>query len=164
MNLSSLGLLRSADSEATRKKLRYVVVSVASIPVGQGILQGLGLWLDSYAAASLLTAVIVTVPSFFILKYYVWRDTSGENLAGQMLGFWVVMMLAFSLATLFTYIVDHATAAQTTLIRGSAVFCAQLLAFGIVWVGRYIVFDRWLFKPAPDNPDAIMSAKTQARL
>ena len=163
MNLSSSGLTRSVDNEATRKKLRYLGVSVASVPVGQGLIQGLGLWLDNYAVASLLTAVIVTVPSFFILKYYVWRDRSGENLGGQMLGFWVVMMLAFLLATLFTYIVDHATNAQTTLIRGTAVFCAQLFAFGIVWVGRYIVFDRWLFKPRLDAADAITATKAQGR-
>jgi len=73
------------------------------------------------------------------------------------------MMLAFLLATLFTYIVDHATNAQTTLIRGTAVFCAQLLAFGIVWVGRYIVFDRWLFKPRLDAADAITATKAQGR-
>jgi putative flippase GtrA len=163
MNLSSLGLLGSADKEAARKKLRYLGVSIASVPVGQGLIQGLGLWLDNYAAASALTAFIVTVPSFFILKYYVWRDSSGENLGGQMLGFWVVMMLAFSLATLFTYIVDHATNAQTPLIRGTAVFCAQLFAFGVVWVGRYIVFDRWLFKHPPDNPDAMPPTKAQGR-
>jgi putative flippase GtrA len=138
-------------------------VSVASVPVGQGLIQGLGLWFHNYAAASLVTAVVVTVPSFFILKYYVWRDRSGENLGGQMIGFWVVMMLAFSLATLFTYIVDHAANAQTTLFRGTAVFCAQLFAFGIVWVGRYIVFDRWLFKRPADTADAMMATKAQAR-
>ena len=163
MNPSLSGLIASADKEATRKKLRYVGVSVASVPVGQGIIQGLGLWLGNYAAASLLTAAIVTIPSFFILKYFVWRDESRENLGGQMLAFWVVMMLAFLLATLFTYVVDHATGDQTTLIRGTAVFCAQLLAFGIVWLGRYVVLDRWLFKLPADVPDAITVAKAQGR-
>jgi putative flippase GtrA len=161
MNLSSSGLIRSADKEATRKKLRYLGVSVASVPVGQGLIQALGLWLDNYAAASLLTAAIVTVPSFFILKHFVWRDKSGENLGGQMLMFWVTIMLAFLLATLFTYVVDHATADQTTLIRGAAVLCVQLLAFGIVWVGRYIMLDRWLFKLRAETPNAMGVAKTQ---
>jgi hypothetical protein len=163
MNLSSSGLIRSADKEATRKKLRYAGVSVASVPIGQGLIQVLGLWLDNYAAASLLTAAIVTVPSFFILKYFVWRHTSGENLGGQMLVFWVAMMLAFSLATLFTYIVDHATADQTTLIRGTAVLFAQLFAFGIVWVGRYLMLDRWLFNLMGDTPNAIGATKAQGR-
>ena len=25
-------------------------------------------------------------------------------------------------------------------------FFAQLLGFGLVWIGRYIILDRWLFK------------------
>jgi hypothetical protein len=159
MYSSSSSAIGSADKDATRKKLRYLGVSVASVPIGQGLIQGLGLWLDNYATASLLTAAIVTVPSFFILKYFVWRDRSGDNLGGQMLVFWVVMVLAFSLATLFTYIIDHAIANQTTLIRATAVFCAQLLAFGIVWVGRYLVLDRWLFKLSADTPTGIGTTK-----
>jgi hypothetical protein len=147
-NLWSSGVIAFGDKEATRKKLRYAGVSVAWVPVGQGLIQVLGLWLDDYAAASLLTAVIATVPGFFVMKYFVWRDRSRENLYGQMLVFWVAMMLAFSLATVFTYVIDHATTQQTTPIRGTAVFCAQLLAFGIVWVGRYFILDRWLFKLA----------------
>jgi putative flippase GtrA len=152
MNPLSSGLIGLADKEATRRKLRYAGVSVASVPIGQGLIQVLGLWLDNYAAASMLTAAIVTVPSFFILKYFVWPDRSGENLGGQMLAFWAAMMLAFSLATLFAYVIDHAAADQTRLIRGTAVFCSQLLAFGIVWVGRYLVLDRWLFKLRADTP------------
>ena len=53
---------------------------------------------------------------------------------------------------LFAYVVDHATAEETTLIRGTAVLSAQLLAFGIVWVGRYLMLDRWLFKLVPSLP------------
>jgi putative flippase GtrA len=149
MNPSSSGLTGATDKEATGKKLRYAAVSVASIPIGQGLIQVLGWWLDNYAVASLLTAAIVTVPSFFVFKYFVWRHTSGEDLGRQMLVFWVTVMLAFSLATLFTYVVDRATADQTTLVRGTSVFAAQLFAFGIVWVGRYLMLDRWLFKHRP---------------
>jgi hypothetical protein len=33
---------------------------------------------------------------------------------------------------------------QTALVRGAAVFCAQMLGYGIVWVGRFLMLDRWL--------------------
>src|ERR1700761_7314683 len=106
MKLWPAGLIGSADDEARRKKLRYACVSLASVPFGQGLIQVVGLWLDNYAEASLLTAAVVTVPSFFIFKHFVWRDRSVGNLAGQMLVFWVAMMLSFSLATLFSYVID----------------------------------------------------------
>jgi hypothetical protein len=39
MNLWSSGLIASVDKEATRKKLRYTGVSIASVPIGQGLIQ-----------------------------------------------------------------------------------------------------------------------------
>ena len=70
-----------------------------------------------------------------------------------MLVFWVAMMLSVALATLFTHLVEKGMADQTTLVRGAAVFLAQVLGFGIVWVGRYLMLDRWLFKLVGDTPE-----------
>lgn len=160
MNRSSSGLVAST-SEATRKKLRYAAVSVFSVPIGQGLIQVLGLWLDNYALASMLTAGIVTIPSFFVLKYFVWRDSSRENLRAEILVFWVAMMLAFTLATLLSYLVDHATTGCSNLVRGAAVLCAQLFAFGLVWVGRYVMLDRWLFKLAGNTAEEVDDEPTR---
>ena len=35
---------------------------------------------------------------------------------------------------------------QDGLIENAAVFAAQLLGFGIVWIGRYLILDRFIFK------------------
>jgi hypothetical protein len=67
--------------------------------------------------------------------------------------FWVAVMLGVSLATLFTHLVEIATADQTNFVRGAAVFFAQLLGYGLVWAGRFLVLDRWLFKLAGDTPE-----------
>ena len=34
-------------------------------------------------------------------------------------------------------------ARETTAIRGAAVFLVQVLGFGVVWVGRFLILDRW---------------------
>ncbi|MEE2854233.1 MAG: GtrA family protein [Actinomycetota bacterium] len=128
-------------------------MSVVFVPAGQILIQVLGIWLHNYTAASLLAAAIVTIPNFFANKVFVWRIKSRENLRSQVLVFWVAMMLGFALATFFTYLVETAMAEQATLVRGAAVFCAQLLGFGIVWVGRFLILDRWLFKLAGDTSE-----------
>jgi putative flippase GtrA len=147
MGLSPLG------TRGAHKKLRYAAVSVVFVPAGQILIQLLGMWLHNYTAASLLAAAIVTIPNFFANKLFVWRIRSRENLRSQVLVFWVAMMLGVALATLFTYLVEAAIAEQATLIRGAAVFLAQLLGFGIVWVGRFLILDRWLFKLAGDTSE-----------
>jgi putative flippase GtrA len=157
MDLSYSGLIAYGRTEDARKKLRYAGVSVLFLPVGQILLQVLGVWLNDYTAASLLAAAIGTVPNFFANKHFVWRVTSRENLHRQMLVFWVTVMLGVSLATLLTLLVEQATAGHTRLICGPAVLAAQLLGYGLVWVGRYLILDRWLFRiDMPEHPSMII--------
>jgi putative flippase GtrA len=144
MLVSPSGLIAYARTEEARKKLRYAGVSVVFFPLGQGLIQVFGLWLHDYTTASLLAYAIVTVPGFFAYKRFVWRDMSRENLHRQVLVFWAAVMLTVSVATLFSYLVQNAMADQTVLVRGAAVFCAQMLGYGIVWVGRFLMLDRWL--------------------
>jgi putative flippase GtrA len=151
MGLSHLGPIVYARTEETRKKLRYAAVSAVFVPIGQILIQILGLWLHNYTAASLLQAGIITVPNFFANKHFVWRVTSRENLRSQVLVFWIAVMLGVALATLFTHLVENATADRTDLVRGAAVLAAQLLGLGIVWAGRFLILDRWLFKLAGDT-------------
>jgi len=153
MDLSSSGLIAYARTEEGRKKLRYAGVSVAFVLLGQGLTQALGPWLDDYTTASLLAVTILTIPAFFANKHFVWRVTSRENLRSKVLVFSVAVMLGVSLATLFTYLVENATADQTRLIRGAAVFFAQLLGFGVVFLSRFLILDRWLFKLAGDTSE-----------
>jgi putative flippase GtrA len=144
MLVSPSGLVAYARTDDARKKLRYAGVSLVFFPLGQGLIQVLGLWLNDYTAASLLAWAIATVPGFFAYKHFVWRDMSRENLHRQLLVFWAAVMLTVSVTTLFSYLVQNATADQTVLVRGAAVFCAQVLGLVIVWVGRYLMLDRWL--------------------
>ena len=153
MDLSTSGLVAYARTEDARKKLRYAGVSVVFVPLGQGLIQIFGPLLDNYTAASLLTAAIVTLPAFFANKLYVWRFTSRENLHQKVLVFWVAAMLGVGLATIFTQLVENSMAGQTGVTRGAAVFAAQMLGFGVVWVGRFLILDRWLFKLVGEPPE-----------
>ncbi len=150
MHLSLPGLVSHARTEEASKWLRYCGVSTVFVPLGQIAIQVFGFWLDSYTAASLLSAAVVTIPNFFANKNFVWRVTSRENLRRQMLVFWVAMMLGVALATFFTHVVENVMADHQRLSRGAFVFLAQLGGYGIVWVGRFLLLERWLFRPS-DN-------------
>jgi putative flippase GtrA len=159
MGVLPSSLTTFAGMEEMRKMLRYAGVSAVFVPLGQGLIQALGLWLDNYTTASLLAAAIAIIPNFFANKHFVWRVTSSDNLRSQMLVFWVAVMLGVLLATLLTYLVENVTVGETTLVRGTAVLFAQLLGLGIVWVGRFLILDRWLFKlvgDTPEHPNAVV--------
>jgi putative flippase GtrA len=145
MKLSPAALIEHARSEEGRKLIRYAGVSVVFVPVGQGLIQLFAVWM-SFTAASLLTAALLTLPNFFANKRLVWRVTSKENQRTQIAIFWVAAMLGVSLATALTWVTDQLTADSSELMRRLAVIVAQLTGFGIVWVGRFLILDRWLFK------------------
>jgi putative flippase GtrA len=134
-----------AWTQQALEKLRYAAVPLVFISLGQGLIQVFGLWF-AYTLASVFAAAVVTLPKFFAKKRFIWRATSREKLRNHALVFWVAVALSVSVATLFTHVVEDATAGQTMPVRGAAVLVAQLLGLGIVWVGRLLILDRWLFK------------------
>ncbi len=160
MKLSPHHVLEHARSDEGRKQLRYVGVSLVFVPVGQIMIQVLPyLFHFSYTASSLVTSAILTLPNFFANKIFVWRVTSRDNLRTQVLVFWVAAMLGVSFATGLTYGVERATSNQSAVIVKFSVFIAQLVGFGTVWLIRFVVLDKWLFKVthsgAEPSPDAI---------
>ncbi|MFN8052729.1 MAG: GtrA family protein [Acidimicrobiales bacterium] len=156
MKLSPGALLEHARSEEGRKQLRYAGISVVFVPVGQIMLQLLAHFVfhagkddsGAFTKASLLTAAILTGPNFLANRAWVWRDSTKDRLRMQILVFWVAAMLGVALSTLLTLWVEHLVRnlEQDSLTVIAAVFLAQLTGFGIVWVGRYLLLDRWLFK------------------
>jgi putative flippase GtrA len=158
VKLSPAALLEHARSEVGRKQLRYMGVSLVFVPVGQVLIQLLGAFVFkstdpatgteevNWVAASITSAAILTIPNFFANKLLVWKDTSKDNLRTQVIVFWVAAMLGVSLATGLTFVVQQLTDESSSLVQRLTLFVAQMTGFGIVWVGRYLVLDRWLFK------------------
>jgi putative flippase GtrA len=147
MKLSPAALRDHARSEVGRKQLRYMGVSVVSVPISKILIQVLGSVFDgNFTLASIVAAAILTIPNFFANKLLVWKDTSKDNLRTQVVVFWVAAMLGVSLATGLTFVVQQMTEDSSSLVQRVSVFVAQMTGFGIVWVGRYLVLDRWLFK------------------
>ncbi len=148
MKFSIGALVAHARTDAGRKKLRYAGVSVVFVPLGQICIQLLGRFSfdRDYTKASLASAAILTLPNFFANKYFVWRDTNRDSLRTQVIVFWIAAMLGVTFATTLTWLVEKEVADKSALIESGAVFLAQLLGFGLVWVGRFLVLDRWIFK------------------
>ena len=155
MNLSPTSVLAHARSVEGRKQLRYAGVSIEFVPIGQVLIQLLGALVftstidgvkeTNWVAASVTSAAILTIPNFFANKYVVWKNTSKDNLRTQVAVFWVAAMLGVTFATLLTFLVDYMIESHGWLEK-IAVFFAQLAGFGIVWLGRYVILDRWIFK------------------
>jgi putative flippase GtrA len=153
VNLSPSSVLAHVRSPEGRKQMRYAGVSIVFVPVGQILIQVLAATVfkgstdNNFTWASITSAAILTLPNFFANKYLVWKETSKDNVRTQVIVFWVAAMLGVGFATLLTYLVEQQVHDKVSgAVEALAVFCAQLVGFGVVWVGRYLILDRWIFK------------------
>lgn len=128
--------------------MRYVAISVFFVPLGQLLIQVLGKYAfeRNYTYASVVSALILTMPNFFANKYLVWKETSKDNMSTQITVFWIAAVIGVSFATGLTWLVEQQFHDDDAWIEGSAVFIAQLIGFGVVWVARYFILDKWIFK------------------
>ncbi|MFZ4519127.1 MAG: GtrA family protein [Microthrixaceae bacterium] len=159
MKISPSGLLDHARSDEGRKQLRYAGVSLVFVPVGQVLIQVLAATAfagnkNNFTWASITAAAILTLPNFFANKYLVWKQTSSDNLRTQVLVFWVAAMLGVTFATGLTFLVEGQVHDKVAgWVEALCVFFAQLVGFGIVWIGRYLILDKWLFKVTHHGQD-----------
>lgn len=158
MKVTTAAIRDHARSDEGRKQLRYAGVSLVFVPLGQVLIQLFAAFVfnsgddTNWTAASIASAAVLTVPNFFANKYLVWKHTSRDGLRTQVIVFWVAAMLGVSLATLLTFLVDMAIDGHSWFEK-AAVFFAQLVGFGVVWLARYIVLDKWLFKVTHHGED-----------
>ncbi len=147
MNLSPSSVLAHAKSPEGRKQLRYAGVSVVFVPVGQVLVQ-LIYWLSGWSkpVSILASAAVLTIPNYFANKHWVWRDASKDRMRTQITVFWIAAMLGTGFSMALAAVAEIHTKGTSELNQAFWLFAAQIGGYGLVWVGRYLFLDRFIFK------------------
>ncbi len=139
-----------------RKVLRYSLVSLISIAVSQSVLMvAFGMLHWTARLANVAACAVATVPSYYLNRSWAWGRRSRSHLWKEVVPFWALAFLGLALSTWAADVASTlarqagASHAATTAI----VMSASLLAFGILWVGKFAIFNALLFaeRPAPTH-------------
>lgn len=154
--MSLIALARAHVTENWRRLLRYCGTSAVGVVLGQTILRvcyDLFGW--SGLVSNLVAFVIANIPVYFLYQRWVW-DRSGPTRWGRVvLPFWLVSLAGLALSSLAVGLVDAATD------NGWFITAASVGAFGIVWLLKYAVCDRYLFgTPVDDHSFPAASLET----
>jgi putative flippase GtrA len=128
------------------KVVRYATVSVISaltsliiLTLVYGVFR---LWSEVFS--TLFANVMAGIPSYFLNRQWVWRKGGRSHLWREVLPFWVMSFTGIGFALLTaTWAHDFATAhdlhhlARTVLVVG-----ANVGAFGILWLLKFIILNR----------------------
>ena len=129
-----------ARSHHGRRALKYSMVSVIAIACSQAILISTHAFLGWEAGVSNVVAVVVSsVPSYLLNRAWVWGRKGNHSWTREVLPFWFFALCGLTLSSLFVWAATKWS--DATLV----VSAANLSAFGLLWVGRYILLDQLLF-------------------
>lgn len=160
-----MGWLRSVGQRAWRwlwsptgrVAVRYSIVSAISVVFSLIVLFiTYGVFhLASAVVCNLIAAAVTAVPSYFLNRNWAWRRSGRSHLWKEVLPFWV---LAFAGLGLSLGAVDLAEAVgrglgESHLAVSLMVETASLLGYGVVWVGKFVIFNRLMFvdRSTPDR-------------
>lgn len=122
---------------------RYAAVSAVSLVTGHILLYGLHSLLGMAPVSSnLVSTVANTALVFAANRRWVWVVDGQVSMRREIVPFAALAGLGLALSTLLVWM----TAA--TIGEGLWVNAANLTAFGIVWIGRFVAIDRWVYGSA----------------
>jgi putative flippase GtrA len=125
------------------KLLRFGAVSAFNVVLGQVLLYGAQMTAGWSPVVSNVFAVSLgAIPAYLLSRYWVWEKRGRNHFLREVVPFWSLALLGFVISTLAIWWVDSRFASPPWAINLTA-----LIAFGIVWVVKFVVLDRVLFRP-----------------
>lgn len=123
------------------KTARYSMVSVISVITTQIVLiVTAGVVGVAAAMANVIAVSAGAIPSYALNRAWTWGKTGKNHLFKEVIPFWAMAFVGLAVSTWFVAIADSVWG--TTL----AVSIANLVAFGMLWVGKFFVLHLVLFK------------------
>lgn len=134
-------------TEDGRKKLRYAMVSVVAVPVGTAGVAAFNIAGLPAGVSAVLGNSCGAVPSYLLNRYWVWGKNDKNRFFGEVLPFWMITLIGIG----FSFLVAHEAGqiARHHGITGAPriliLLAANIAGFGVLWVAKYIVFNKVLF-------------------
>lgn len=148
--MSKLGaVINRARSPGGKKAIKYTLVSVISVAVSQTVFLGVYGGLEWTAkSSSVLATSVGAVPSYVLNRRWAWGKSGKSHFWKEIVPFWVLAFIGLAFSTWTsdfaeTYVESHhnlSRSVQTLVVQG-----AYLGAFAVLWVVKFVIFNKIIF-------------------
>lgn len=139
------------------KFLRYSMVSVVAILISELVIL-IAAWIFhlSGIAANALGAAASTPASFELNRKWAWGKTGKSHLWKEVVPFWALTLTGLAASTVTVEIADSMAKSHGVfgLDRALIIMGASLFAWGVVWVAKFVIFNRVVFATRPGEAAA----------
>jgi putative flippase GtrA len=145
-------LLDFARSHHGRRAMKYSMVSVVAVACTQVILVLCGAVIGWDPVPSNIVAVCFSsIPSYLLNRAWVWGRRGSHDVLREVLPFWIFAFIGLGFSTLLVHFASRwSDATAVTSI-------ANLTAFGILWIAKYLVLDQVLFNALVDDEEELVA-------
>lgn len=124
------------------KLIRFGAVSAFNVVLGQALLlvaQVMLAW--DPVAANVFSVTVGAVPAYYLSRYWVWNKRGKNHIMKEVVPFWTLTLIGFAISTVAVWYVDN-----TWAVGPLGINLTSLAAFGVVWVAKFAILDRLLFR------------------
>jgi putative flippase GtrA len=144
---------------------RCMSVSILTSVLSMSVLLAMTIGLGTPAWFANVTACAIgTVPSYRLNRRWVWGKDTTSDPWREVLPFWVISFAGLVLSTAVVSVAD-AWAARTgagPLARSIVLVGAEIGAYGLLWVGQFLLLDRVLFAASTSTANPKQTLRTLA--
>jgi putative flippase GtrA len=125
------------------RHVRYTTVSIIAVATSQSLLLLLQAFGMNPAPANIIAVTVGCIPSYTGNRYWVWGKRGKNHFWREVMPFWAIALVGLALSTLLVFVVSHFWTHNPIVIN-----VTNLVAFGALWIFKYIALDQLLFKVA----------------
>lgn len=163
MRITVSDLLALTRSPAGRKMVRYslisvicVIISTAMLALLVGVLRWSAFW------ASLTATSVATIPSFELNRKWAWGKSGKSHLWKEIVPFWTLAFIGLAFSTWASVLAETFSKHHhlSHLVHTVVVEGAFVGAFGLLWVGKFVIFNKVLFVHHPEDLTAALDGRS----
>jgi putative flippase GtrA len=163
MGSSLAGATAMLRTPEGRKMFRYSMASVVSVVVSVGLLvvfDGVFRW--SAVVSSTAATAIATLPSYELNRKWAWGKSGRGHLWREVVPFWVLAFIGWAFSTYSVKVtegsLEHSSLGHLT--RTGIIAVVYIGAFGVLWIVKFIIFNKVLFADRPEELPPALDGRT----
>ena len=145
--IDRLGLTKLIEDHGA-KLLRYFGVSAVNFLLGTTtLLVCLNVFDMQPVMANLTAWALGTIPAYLLSRYWVWQQTGANSVRSEVAPFWILAFIGLAFSTFCVWL------ASTFTDRSIVLLAANVTAYGIVWVAKYLILENLMWGKKKGLPE-----------
>jgi putative flippase GtrA len=132
-----------------RRLFRFLSVSIISTIITQVVLfLTYHVWsVASAMECNVIATACATFPAYYLNRTWTWGKSGKSHVWREVVPFWSIAFVGLVLSTLAVGFAAHNAnhISHSRDVRAAFVQLANLVTYGFIWIGRYTIFNRYLF-------------------